>query len=600
MQDQKAQELIDNLRRGHLSRRQIVLGMAFSGATWLLAACPPAAPAAPTSAPAPAPTSPPAAPPTAAPAKPTAAPAAATVAPAAPTTAPAAPTTQPAAAGAATSKLAIVYESEPTLLDPHAFGSKGDDAVRMANVNQLIRRTVMPGPFPGTQINTDKFEGALAQSWNNDDANNKVVFKLKPGLKFSSGNPVTAADVKWSWDRSMQSPTSYVGTLMNMLTVTSTDQIVATGNDTVELHYKQFNPFIWDLLSITVTAVLDSKTYQAHAAADDQWATKWAANNLAGTGPYVVKEWTHGVQVVLEPNPNHWDTGYPKNAQIIVKVVPDVSNRLLLLQKGDIDVARGIAFKDLKSLDGAAGVKLLTYPTTEVWWMGMNASVKPFDDKRVRQAVAYAFPYQDIIQNVWYGYADPMTSFIPQGMPTHDGSAWVYKTDVNKAKSLLADAGFPDGIDTRLIVNPANVEDSGSSVWIQSGLAKAGIRVTIDKQNEAAYNASLFSTRDAPLFLFNWISYVNDPYYHAFFLLKSDAGTNFSNWKNTEVDSLIASGMYEADATKRESISKQIQGIAADEVPWVYMAQPKEALGMLDGVQNYTHFFDEIMRFWYM
>src|SRR2546428_6220693 len=135
MQDQKAQELIDNLRRGHLSRRQIVLGMAFSGATWLLAACPPAAPAAPTSAPAPAPTSPPAAPPTAAPAKPTPPPAAATGAPAAPTTAPAAPPTQPAAAGAATSQFAIVYESEPTLLVPPAFGSKGDDAVRMANVN---------------------------------------------------------------------------------------------------------------------------------------------------------------------------------------------------------------------------------------------------------------------------------------------------------------------------------------------------------------------------------------------------------------------------------------------------------------------------------
>jgi len=499
-----------------------------------------------------------------------------------------------------TSKLAIVYESEPTTLDIHAFGSKGDDAVRMDTVNQLIRRKVAPGTYPGTQIYTDQFEGALAQSFANDAANNKVTFKLKPGLKFSSGNPVTAADVKWSFDRSMKSPTSYVGALMNLLTITNVDQTVAVGDDTVELHYTKFNPFIWDLLSITVTAVLDSKIYKANATSDDQWATKWAANNIAGTGAYVVKDWTHGVQMTLAPNPNTWDKGYPKNQQIILKVVPDPSNRLLLLESGDIDIARGLQYKDLKSLESAPSVKLLTYPTTEVWWMGMNTKIKPFNDKRVRQAVAWAFPYQDIIDNVWYGFADPMTSFIPKGMPTQDGSAWVYKTDVNKAKSLLADAGYPSGFSTRLIVNPANVEDSGSAVWIQSGLAKAGIKVTIDKLNEAAYNASLFATRDAPLFLFNWISYVNDPYYHAFFLLKSDAGTNFSNWNNPQIDSLIAAGMYEGDAAKRASISQQIQAITADEAPWAYIAQPKLALGMRKNVQGYAHFFDEIMRFWYL
>jgi peptide/nickel transport system substrate-binding protein len=505
-----------------------------------------------------------------------------------------------AAQNASASQLAVVYESEPTLLDPHAFGSKGDDAIRMSCVNQLIRRQLTTGPYDNTQINTDQFEGALAQSWKNDTANGKVVFTLKPGIKFASGNPVTSADVKWSFDRSMQSPTSYVGTLMNMLTITTPDQIVTPADDTVELHYTQFNPFIWDLLSITVTAVLDSQTYMANATLDDQWATKWAANNIAGTGPYVVQDWEHGVQLSLTPNANYWESGYPKNQQVIVKVVPDPSNRLLVLESGDVDIVRGLNYKDLSSLQSAPGVKLLTYPTTEIWWMGLNTKVKPFDDKRVRQAMAYAFPYQDIVQNVWYGYADPMTSFVPQGMPTHDDSAWVYTTDIGKAKSLLADAGYPDGFDTRLIVNPANVEDSGSAVWIQSGLAKAGIRVTIDKQNEAAYNAALFTSRDAPLFLFNWISYVNDPFYHAYFLLKSDAGTNFSNWNNPQVDGLIMSGMYEGDAAKREGISKQIQSIAADEVPWVYMAQPKLALGMRDNVQGYAHFFDEIMRFWYL
>jgi peptide/nickel transport system substrate-binding protein len=504
------------------------------------------------------------------------------------------------AQGDAGGKLIVVYESEPTNLDPHSFGSKGDDAIRTSLVNQLIRRTTTDGPYPGTSVNTDQFEGALAESWNVDRDNKKVVFKLKQGLKFSSGNPVSSADVKWSFDRSMLSPTSYVATLFNMLTITSPDQIVAPDDATVELHYEKENPFIWDLMSITVTAVLDQKTYEANATADDEWATKWAQTNLVGTGPYVVKEQQRGVQVVLDPNPNHWEPGYPKNSQVVIKVVPSPSDRLLLLKSGDVDVVRGIAFKDLKGLEGQQGTNLLSYSTTEVWWMGINAKVPPFDNKLVRQAVAWAFPYQDILDNVWYGYADPMTSPIPDGMPTHDGSGWVYKTDVNKAKDLLTQAGFPNGFDTRLIVNPSIVEDSGSSVWIQSGLAKAGINVTIDKKAEAAYNDALFTTRDAPLFLFNWISYVNDPYYHAFFLLKSDAGTNFSNWASPEVDDLIANGMYETDAAKREEMSKRIQAITADEVPWVHLAQPKVVFALKNDVQGFTYFFDEIMRFWFL
>ncbi len=505
-----------------------------------------------------------------------------------------------AAAQNANSKLIVVYESEPTNLDPHAFGSKGDDAIRMSLVNQLIRRTTKPGQYPNTWENTDKFEGALAESWNDDSANKKVVFKLKQGIKFSNGEVMTSDDVKWSFDRAMQSPTSYVGQLFGMLTITKPEQIVAPDPATIELHYGKPNPFVWDLMSITVTAILNKKAYVEHATSDDKWATKWAATNLVSTGPYVIKESTRGVQVVLAPNPHHWEAGSPKNQQAVVKVVANPSDRLLLLKSGDVDVVRGIAFKDLKGLEGQPGSKLLNYPTTEVWWMGMNGKVAPFDNKLVRQAVAWAFPYQDILNNVWYGYADPMTSPIPQGMPTHDGSHWVYKTDIEKARTLLAQAGHPDGFETRIVVNPANVEDSASAVWIQSGLAKAGIKVTIDKQAEAAINDTLFTKRDAPLFLFNWISYVNDPYYHAYWLLKSDAGTNFSNFGTPRIDELISTGMYETDPAKREAMSKEFQAIWADEVPWIYLGQPRVVFATTDKVQGFAYFFDEIMRFWFM
>jgi peptide/nickel transport system substrate-binding protein len=226
--------------------------------------------------------------------------------------------------------------------------------------------------------------------------------------------------------------------------------------------------------------------------------------------------------------------------------------------------------------------------------------VPPFDNKLVRQAVAWAFPYQEIIDNVWYGYADPMTSPIPPDMPAHDGSFWQYKTDVEKAKSLLAEAGYPDGFDTRIVGNPSNVEDVASEVWIQSALAEVGINVTVDKQAEAAFNDTLFTKRDAPLFLFNWVSYVNDPYYHAFWLLKSDNATNFSNFGTPRIDELITTGMYETDLAKREAMAKEFQQIWADEAPWVYMGQPRVVYALRENVEGFDYFFDQLMRFWFM
>jgi peptide/nickel transport system substrate-binding protein len=509
-------------------------------------------------------------------------------------------TANSAAAQDDANKLIAVYQSEPTTFDPHTFGSKGDDAMRVNIGSQLVRRTTKEGEYPGTWIYTDQFEGALAESFSEDTANKKYVFKLKSGLKFSNGEPITANDAVWSFQRAMLSPTSYVGQLFAMLSITKPEQFVAPDDLTVELHYEQPNPFVWDLMSITVTAVLNKKAYEENATTEDPWATEWAKTNIVSAGPYIVKEATAGVQVVLSPNPNHWEAGSPKNEETVVKVVPNASDRLLLLKSGDVDIVRGIAFKDLKGLEGQPGIKLLNYPTTEFWWMGMNAKVPPFDNKLVRQAVAWAFPYQDIIDNVWYGYADPMTSSIPDGMPTHDGSFWPYKTDVEKAKQLLAEAGYPDGFETRIMGDPSNVEDSASEVWIQSGLEKAGIKVTVDKQAEAAFNDTLFSKRDMPLFLFNWISYVNDPFYNAFWLHKSDAGTNFSNFGTPRLDELIATGMFEPDPAKREAMSKEVQQIWADEVPWVYMAQPRIVFATTEKVEGFAYFFDEIMRFWFL
>jgi peptide/nickel transport system substrate-binding protein len=206
--------------------------------------------------------------------------------------------------------------------------------------------------------------------------------------------------------------------------------------------------------------------------------------------------------------------------------------------------------------------------------LGLNNNVKPFDNVQVRQAIAYAIPYRQILQTVWSGYASPLKSIVPPGQPTSTSSVWPYRTDLAKAKQLLTKAGYPNGFSTTLYTRSEDTEDQKAAVLIQESLGKIGVKVTIQKMLTAAYAAKEFGKRDMPMFFWNWISFVNDPYYGFTFLTQCKQGTNFSNYCDPKVDALIAKGMYESNAAKRASISRQIQKLVAQAAPNIGLGTP--------------------------
>src|SRR5579884_2153931 len=486
-------------------------------------------------------------------------------------------------------KIVVTYYSEPSIMDFQQFGTDGDNDVRANIVGTLLGRKPVKGQYPQTTNGvTGQYVGQLAQSWTLSKSRTTLTFHLRQGVKFADGTPLTSADVKFSFLRGLEDPLSYLPSVMKMLTITSGNQITTPDANTVVFHFTKFNPFTYELMSIWATGIMSEKAVKAHATAKDPWANTWLKTNMVSTGPYTLSRSTPGVEYDFTPNPNYWDRSqYPCNGGIVVKVTPNASDRLLLIQRGGVDVARSLDYKDISKLKENSNLQVLRYSTPDMRELGLNNNVKPFDNQTVRQAIAYAIPYQQILQTLWSGYASPLKSIVPPGQPTSDPSTWPYKTDLAKAKQLLAKAGYPNGFSTTLYTRSEDNEDQQAAVLIQESLAKVGVKVTIQKMLTAAYAAKEFGKRDMPMFFWNWISFVNDPYYGFTFLSQCKQGTNFANYCNPQVDTLIAKGMYEANPSKRAAISRQIQRLVAQGAADIGLGTPDSIVVMSKNVHGW-------------
>ncbi len=454
-----------------------------------------------------------------------------------------------ARAGCNDKKVVVTYYSEPSVQDFQQFGTDGDNDVRANLVETLLDRKTVAGKYATTTFGlTGSYKGRLANAWRLDSKKKTLTFTLRPGVQFSDGTPMTAADVKFSFVRGMLDPASYLGSLMKMLTISKTSQITTPNARTVVFKLQKFNPFTYDLMSIWASAVTSQKAVKAHATSKDPWANDWMKNHLVGTGPYVLSKAQPGVEYDFTPNTHYWNARqWPCNGGIVVKVIPNASNRLELLKRGSVDVARSLDYKDIAALSKSKGIQVLRYQSTDMREIALNVKQKPFDDK---------------------------------------------------AKQLLAQASLASGFSTTLYTRAEDPEDQQAAVLIQASLAKIGVKVQIEKLLTAAYAAKQFGDRDMPMFFWNWISFTNDPFYGFNFLVQTGQGTNYANYSNATVDKLIQQGMYEPNRTKRASISRTIQKMVANDAFAIGLAQPDSIVAMRSSVHGWMQYPDLNARYY--
>jgi peptide/nickel transport system substrate-binding protein len=244
-------------------------------------------------------------------------------------------------------------------------------------------------------------------------------------------------------------------------------------------------------------------------------------------------------------------------------------------------------------------VKTLSIPSNLIVMIEMNNTIAPFDVKEVRQAVAYATPYSDIIEQVYLGQAGEAKSLVPTGMPTHDASTNQYSYDLEKAKELLATAGFPDGEglpDITFTISADDQQKERIAIIMQDSLKQIGMNLEIQKLAYAQFN-ELEQGSKLQIWMDEWISWVNDPYYHMFWLAGSESPSNYPKFSNARVDEILAEFTLSDDAAGREAASKEAQAIIIEESPYVFVAQPNWIIYFGNDIDGYVYYNDELPRY---
>jgi peptide/nickel transport system substrate-binding protein len=519
---------------------------------------------------------------------PAAAPApAAPAAPAAATSAPAAaaqPTSAPAAASTGAKKpLVVLIPTEASTFDPAVNYDFNGAPVLGSVYEPLVAAVGEKDP---------KIVPALAESWEKSPDGLVYTFKLKKGPKFRDGSPVNAEAVKFSFERLLK---LNMGAVANF---TSIDKIEAVDELTVRFTLKEpFTQFLPALTSMWGPAIVNPAVVKAHEK-DGDLGQAWLAENDAGSGPYKLAKWDRGQQIILERDPNYWGGWGDKYVdQIIVRPIGESTTMRLMLEKGDADLAYGLSVEDVDALAKTPGVKVQEYMGGGIVEMRLNTTKKPLDNPKVRQALNYSFDYDQAVQGVVSGHARPMDSIMASGMPGHYKPSFQYKKDLDKAKQLLAEAGYPNGGFTLDYVWLTGLERDRrlGEMW-QADLKKLGIDLNIREMPNATWWDAQAHPETAPqTFMGGWGNDYADATQQVWAMYYSGnwppAGSNYYFYKNEKVDSLLKQARVEQDPAKRDQLYQEATEIIYTEAPEVWIMQPNDRIALRDNVKGYEYNF---------
>ena len=478
-------------------------------------------------------------------------------------------------------------------LDIHRAGTNRTSYQVAVNAyDRLIGFGTKTNPDGSVSFDYHTLHGELAESWEVAPDGSAITFKLKPGAVFHDGAKVTAADVKWSFDRAVSIggfPTSQFGAGR----MDAPDQFEAVDDQTFRIKLAKPSKLTLPDLAVPTAIVINSKLAQSHATETDKWAADWLNRNTAGSGAFKVERWDPGSQLVYVRN-DSWSGGKPPALKrVVIREIPNQSTRRALIERGDIQLSFDIPGRDAVDMSADPKVKIVGAPVpNSIIALIPNCGFEPFKDKRVRQAVAYALPYQQIFQQAAYGRGIKLF-----GGAETAGIAWPqpspFDTDLDKARSLLAQTAFKDGFEVPLAF------DIGTAAWgdpaaqlIQEGLAKIGIKCTIDRVPGANWRTVALVQKKLPLILDGFGGWLDTPDYYFYWAYTKGRLFNGGAYDNPEVDALVAKtlDMPETNPGYAPSIRRLI-AIAWDDVPRIPLWQPAVETAFVPSLHGYEFWF---------
>ncbi|MCP3664846.1 MAG: ABC transporter substrate-binding protein [Gammaproteobacteria bacterium] len=492
--------------------------------------------------------------------------------------------------------LRMAYDADPVSLDPHEQLSGGTLQLSHMVFDPLVRWTQELG-----------FEPRLAESWQRIDAHT-VRFKLREGVNFHSGNPFTAKDVAWTFNRLKESP-DYKGLFVPFKALNVVD------DHTIDMVTTDPYPLV--LHMATYIFPMDSQFYSGN---DENGAPKgalkkhgdtFASKTASGTGPYIVADRQQGVKVTFKRFGDYWDKKSPGNVtEIVLTPIKEAPTRVAALLSGDVDFIAPVPPTDLDRIRNNPKTELVTKPGTRIITFQLNQERRAeFKDKRVRQAMAYAVNNVGIVKKIMKGFATPAAQQGPKGYAGYV-DALQPRYDLKKAKALMKDAGFEKGFSiTMMAPNNRYVNDAKIAEAVASMLAKINIKVDLKTMPKAQYWPK-FDEQAADVMMIGWHADTEDSSNFSEFLTmcpNKETGYgqyNSGNYCNPEVDKLILASQGETDSAKRANMLQKVEQTLFDEAAYIPLHWQNLAWAARKGVEiekvvnvmNFPYLGDLVIR----
>nr|MBO2481257.1 ABC transporter substrate-binding protein [Bacillaceae bacterium] len=434
-----------------------------------------------------------------------------------------------------------------------------------------------------------ELEPGLATDWEVSDDGLTYTFQLRQGVKFHDGTDFNAEAVVFNFNRWIEGNQGKSGDEIPFPYFQSQfgdniESVTATGEYEVQFKLKRPQAVFLKNLAMSPFAI-------ASPAAIQKYGDKFNENPV-GTGPYKFVEWKRNDRIVLEKFDDYWDSGYPKIDRIIFRCIPDNSARLNALKTGEVDLIDGVNYTDVKQIESDSNLQLIPRPSLNVAYVGLTVTRGPLKNQKVRQALNHAVDKEAIIQSFYEGYAEPAKNPMPPVVAGYNDEIQDYEFDLEKAKQLLAEAGYPNGFEIKLwampVPRPYMPDGRKVAEAIKSNWEKIGVKTEIVSMEWGTYLEKV-AAGEADAFMLGWTGDNGDADNFLYVLLdKDNVGTNnYTYYSNDELHEILIQAQTESDENKRNELYKKAQEIIKEDAPWIPLVHSEPLLAARKDLVNF-------------
>ena len=447
----------------------------------------------------------------------------------------------------------------------------------------------------------DSFEllPGLAHDWEVSDDGLSYTFYLEEGVTFHDGTDFNAEAVKVNFERWADPDHDYAfsddgyvysmyGTMFGGFKGESghvIEEINVVNDHEIEFILNQPLGFFLQNLGMSYFGLTSPAALEEYGSEINE--------NPVGTGPFKFVSWTKDDAIVLEKFEDYRVEGLPKLDRVIFEVIPDNAARLIALRSGEIDIMDGLNPDDAAGVETEDGLELLTRSENNIGYLGFNTQSEPLDNVEVRHAINYAIDKQAIADALYAGYATTAKNPLPPGYLGYNDDVEAYEYDPDRAKELLAEAGFEDGLEIELwtmpVARPYMPDPETVAQIIQSNLADVGVTANIVREEWAPYLEKT-AQGEHQLYMLGWSGTNGDPDYFLSSLLHgSNVGSsNREFYQNDEVDELLDAAKRAIDQDERADLYAQAQELISQDSPMVTLVHSTPVMATTSKVQNYV------------